>query len=65
MEAWLEEMKAVQERPDVNLREMKSEIRANNEKFEVLQGTLVSRMDPPSQDRAHARKKGRQPQRKN
>jgi hypothetical protein len=30
---------------DANLREMKAEIRANNEKFEALRGTLVSRMD--------------------
>jgi hypothetical protein len=28
-----------------NLRKIKAEIRANNENFEVLQGTLVSRMD--------------------
>jgi hypothetical protein len=30
---------------DASLKEMKAEIRANNEKFEVLQGTLFSRMD--------------------
>jgi hypothetical protein len=45
MDAWLEEMKAMQERTYVNLREMKPEIRAHNEKFEVLQGCIVSRMD--------------------
>jgi hypothetical protein len=30
---------------DANLREMKAEIRANNEKFDVLQSTLVPPMD--------------------
>jgi hypothetical protein len=38
-------MKAVQERMDATLRERKAEIRATNEKFEVLQGTLVCWMD--------------------
>jgi hypothetical protein len=39
-------MKALRkERTDAEIREMKVEIRANNEKLEVLQGTLVSRMD--------------------
>jgi hypothetical protein len=37
--------KAVQERTGANLREITAEIRASNETFEVLQGTLVSRMD--------------------
>jgi hypothetical protein len=45
MDAWLGEMKAVQERTDANLREMKVEIRANNEKFEVIQGAFVFWMD--------------------
>jgi hypothetical protein len=45
MEAWVEETKAVKERTDANLREMKAEIKTNNEKFEVLGGTLLSRMD--------------------
>jgi hypothetical protein len=45
MGAWGKEMKAVQETTDVNLTEMKAETRANNKKFDVLQGTLVSRMD--------------------
>jgi hypothetical protein len=35
MDVWLEEMEVVQER-------MGAKIEANNEKFEVLQGTLVS-----------------------
>jgi predicted glycoside hydrolase/deacetylase ChbG (UPF0249 family) len=39
------DMKALQERTDANLREVKAEIRTNNEKFEVLQGDLVSWMD--------------------
>jgi ADP-glucose pyrophosphorylase len=30
---------------DAHLKEMKAELRVNNEKFEVLRGTLVSRMD--------------------
>jgi hypothetical protein len=34
MEAWPEEMKALQERME-----------ANNEKFKILQGTLISWMD--------------------
>jgi hypothetical protein len=38
-------MKALQERAKANLREMKAELRANNKMFEVLQGTLVFRMD--------------------
>jgi hypothetical protein len=38
MDAWLEEMKDVQER-------MEAKIVANNEKSEVLQGTLISWMD--------------------
>jgi transcription termination factor NusB len=40
-------MKALQERTDTKVREIKAEIRANNEKFlpEALQGTLASRMD--------------------
>jgi chromosome segregation ATPase len=38
-------MKAVQERTDLNLSEIKTEIRANSEKCEVLQGSLASRMD--------------------
>jgi hypothetical protein len=37
-------MKAVQEIVDANLREMKAEIRTNNEKFEALQGALISQM---------------------
>jgi hypothetical protein len=37
-------MKAVQEFMVANLREMKAEIRANNKKFEVLQGALVSQL---------------------
>jgi hypothetical protein len=45
MDAWQKEMEAMQERTDVNLREMMAEIRAYREKFEVLLGTLVSRMD--------------------
>jgi hypothetical protein len=38
MDAWLEELKAIQER-------MEGKIEANDENFEVLQGTLVSWMD--------------------
>jgi hypothetical protein len=42
-------MKTNQERmgakADANLSEMKAEIRSNNEKFEVLRGTLASWMD--------------------
>jgi hypothetical protein len=45
MNAWLEEVKTVHERTGANLRERKAEIRANDKKFEVLQCTLVSRMD--------------------
>jgi hypothetical protein len=45
MKAWRKEMKATQERTEANLREMNPEVRANNENFEVLQGTLVSWVD--------------------
>lgn len=34
----------VDSKTDADLREMKAEIRANNEKFDALQSTLVSRM---------------------
>jgi hypothetical protein len=39
------EMNVKQERTDTNLNKMEAEIRANNEKFQVLQGTLVSQTD--------------------
>jgi hypothetical protein len=42
MKAWRKEMKTVQERTDASVREMKAEMRINDEKFEVLQGTLSS-----------------------
>jgi hypothetical protein len=42
MEAWLEEKMTVQRKRGVNLWEMKTKLRANNEKFEVLQGTSLS-----------------------
>jgi hypothetical protein len=35
----------MQERMEANLKEMKVEIKTNNKKFEVLQGTFVSQMD--------------------
>jgi hypothetical protein len=41
----LAEMNVTQERMDANLREMKAEIRANNEKFEVLQVIIISQMN--------------------
>jgi hypothetical protein len=48
-------MKVMQER-------MKTKIEANNKKLEALQGTLhLPDGYPPSQDRGHARKNGRQP----
>jgi multidrug resistance efflux pump len=43
--ACLKEIEAVQERIYINLKEMTAEIRANNETFEVLQGTFFSRID--------------------
>jgi hypothetical protein len=57
MDAWLEEMKAVEERTHANLKEMKVEIRAKNEKFKVLQSTLISWMDI-HQARTEAKQEG-------
>jgi hypothetical protein len=45
MDAWRKEMRVMQERTDANLTERNAESRANNKMFEVLQGTLVFRMD--------------------
>jgi cell pole-organizing protein PopZ len=45
MDTWLQEMKAVQERTGSSLRDITAEIRASNKKLEVLQDTLVSRID--------------------
>jgi hypothetical protein len=57
MDAWLEEMKAAQERADANLRERKAEIRANNEKLGVLPRYSTLPVGyPPSQERRQSRK---------
>jgi hypothetical protein len=45
MKVWRKEMQAAQERTGANITEMKAEIRVNNENFEALLGTLVSRMN--------------------
>jgi hypothetical protein len=48
-QVWLEaEMNAIREKMETN-------IDANNEKFEVLQGTCLLDGDPPSQDIVHSR----------
>jgi hypothetical protein len=56
MDAWLEELEVIQEK-------IEAKIEANNEKFEVLQGTVVSRMDihQPRTEFMQGKKNGRQP----
>jgi hypothetical protein len=50
MKAWRKEIKALQKnRTGANLKEMKAEIRANNEKLEVLQDTSLPDGYPRSQ----------------
>jgi hypothetical protein len=45
MDANQEMTARLEAKTDANLKEMKDEIRANNEKFEVLRDTLVAQMD--------------------
>jgi TolA-binding protein len=45
MEQMMELLQDMQENIDAYLKEMKDEIRATNDKFEVLQDTLVSLLD--------------------